>query len=415
MVNKGYNLTRVEIEVDLPFEIISNTTVGSIVMVENLLTPGLQTSMVLDSYVHNPEIKDYDEFKNKVMGIRIWTPGGDGAFEKEQIISGRIYRQSGRRLINDNNETFTLHMCDDSLLIDAMHLVSKSWKCETPDAIVDEVLQECVGVDPSKIKIMPAAGPARDYIAENIHPFQVISQQAQVAMDGSEPSYLHYMTYEDMVMDDPRGTHYFRSLKNMIEEGDEPPEYIYSVAGEPYTYNKDHTILTYNFPCDFDILSDILNGIDENGDDIISLIVVNMKLKMASLLGEDTMGCGMGMGPIKTALTNIVSALDQDSCPTDVEHHMLLRQARMSLLEQDKIAFRCTIPWNPELHVGQLFKAKIPHKNYYQDSKPTLDEQYGSGTYLIVGLVHNILNGGYSTTTLDCITKTAGLRGLIDV
>lgn len=418
MVNKGYNLTRVDIEVDLPFEIVSNTTVLSITMVENLLTPGLQTSVQLDSFFHNPDIKDYDIFKYKVMGITITTPGGDGAREKEQVISGRIYRQSNRRLINDNNEKFTLHLCDDSLLIDAVNMVSKSWKCETPDAIVDEVLQECLGVDPDKIKIMPGTvAPARDYIAQNIHPLQVINQQATVAMDGDEPSFLHYMTYEDMDLDDPRGTHYFRSLKNMVEEADYMLDpYIYAVAGEPNTYNKDQTILTYSFPCDFDILSDLLNGIDENGEDITSIFVINPKIKAVSMLGNDVVGCGLGAGPVKTVLTNIVSALDQDSCPTDVEHHMLLRQARMSLLEQDKIAFRCTIPWNPDLHVGNKIKVILPHKTYHQDMRGgTVGELYGSDTYLIVGLVHNILNGGYSTTTLDCITKTAGARGFIDI
>jgi hypothetical protein len=345
---------------------------------------------------------------------------------------------SNRKRINDNTENFTLHCCDDSLLIDAMHLVSKSWSCVTPDEIVMEVLTECVGVEEDKIKIMPGVVmPARDYIAQNIHPFQVISQQATVALDGMEPSFLHYMTYEDMDPGDPRGTHYFRSLKDMTEGGVyDLLKYTFTFSGisENFAAPKDagiirrgydnaHTILAYDFPCDFDLLSDVLNGVGFDGIGFTSLMVINPKIKLVSLLGDDTVGCGMGMGPIKTALTNIVSYPEQFSCPTDVEHYLLLRQARMNLLEQDKIALRLTIPWNPELHVGMMIYARFPWIDYGGGGGGPGDVPgggggasiggflYGSGEYIIASLTHHIANGGYATTTMDCIAKTAGIRG----
>jgi hypothetical protein len=398
----------------VPDSILSNVTVQSITLTESLLTPGLQTSIVLHAYLHNAIPRNWDILKNKIYNLEIVRPIlADADLDDTLKVSARIYRMSNRKLVNDNTEALTLHLCDDSLLIDAMHLVSKSWKCTTPGVVVDDVLQDCLGVEPDKIKIIPAPGPARDYIAQNIHPFQVLSQQATVALDDEDPSYVHYMTYEDMDFGDPRGTHYFRSLADMARF-DPYVEFKYGpVTGS--AYDNPSSILTYNFPCDFDLLSDVLNGVGFDGEDFSSLIVLNPAIKLASVVGNDTMGCGFGMGPIKTALSNIVSAVNQDSCPVDVESYMLLRQARMNLLEQDKVALRCTVPWRPELHVGMKIRVILPMKGYQDQLGPDggqiVGELYGSGVYIISSLTHNIIRSGYSTTTMDCIAQTAGFRG----
>jgi hypothetical protein len=54
--------------------------------------------------------------------------------------------------------------------------------------VVSDVLVNCAGaINPD---IEPSL-PARDYIAENIHPFQVVNQQAEVALaGGNDPSFL---------------------------------------------------------------------------------------------------------------------------------------------------------------------------------------------------------------------------------
>ena len=86
-----------------------------------------------------------------------------------------------------------------------------------------------------------------------------------------------------------------------------------------------------------------------------------------------------------------------------VEQYLLLRQARMGLLEKDKITFRITIPWDPNRHVGQIIDFKWTGKG-----KNKSTPMYGSGSYIVVALKHNIQLGGYATTTLDCITGNSG-------
>jgi hypothetical protein len=381
-------------------ELFFDLSIKEVNLSESLLTPGLQTSVTLQSYFHNPLIKNLDKFKSAVADITIQRPILlDFNYPDTLEISSRIYRLSDRKLINNNIEEFTLHGCDDSLLDDARNLVSKSWKCVSPSAIVNEVLDSCVG---AKTKDVEFSGNGRDYIAENIHPFQVINQQADVALaDSTDPSFIHYMTYENFSLGDPRGKHNFRSLKTLTQENN-VARFFFTETAASTGFGFPESILTYSFPCDFDYLSDILNGVNSDGSLMASLTVINPMLKMISLLGNKTTGCGVGRGQFMASLTNFNSAKDQDSCNTDVEKHLLLRQARMSLLEEDKIALRLTVPWNPILHAGKMIEVNMVHKASGEF------DNYGTGLYLIHSLTHNIKSGGYGTTTMDCVSKSVG-------
>lgn len=371
-----------------------------ITMTESLLTPGLQTSIKFQSFMHNPVIKIFDNFKSAIANIKVTRPILQSFNMLDELnASTRIYRLENRKLINNNTEEFTLQGCDDTLLDDARNLVSKSWKCVSPSAVVDEILASCVGATNKEVE---ASGPARDYIAENIHPFQVINQQADVALAGDDPSFVHYMTYENFRSGDPRGKHNFRSLRSLTAPNNGIARFFFQETGNYSGYGHPESILTYTFPCDFDYLSDILNGVDLDGSQMSSLVVINPMLKSYHLLGNKARNCGIGRGEYMASFTNFNSAKRQDSCNTDVEKHLLLRQARMNLLEQDKIALRLTVPFNPILHVGKMIEV------YFANKETEKYENYGSGLYLIHSMTHTLKAGGYGTTTMDCVADTVG-------
>jgi hypothetical protein len=392
----------------------SDVSIREVTLSESLLTPGLQTSVLLDSHMHVSPInskgdagrpKNFDNFKNEVMNIQIERPSLDYfGMPTTLLVSQRIYRLDNRKMINQNNERFRVHACDDTLLNDARSLVSKSWKCTSPSTIVADVLQACAG---AKRLIVEDCGPNRDYVAENIHPFQVVTHQMNAALaNGNDPSFVHYMTYENL------GTHNFRSIYKLTKEQpvfDRP--FMFAETGISSGYNNPYSILEYSFPCDFDLLSDILNGIDVDGKDINSLTTFNPKAGTFSLLGNQAVGCGLGGGVYKTAITNYKTEKDQDQCAFEVEKYLLKRQARMSLLEQDKIALKLTVPWNPSLNVGKLINVELKRKGIDSED-PSMSRLYGSGTYLIVNLVHSLKTGGFSTTTMECVAQTAG-QGIV--
>lgn len=382
-------------------EIFFDLSIKEVTMTESLLTPGLQTSVTLQSYFHNPLVKNLDKFKSGIANITVERPIlSEFNYPDKMEISTRIYRLSDRHLINNNVEEFTLHGCDDSLLADARNLVSKSWKCVSPSAVVNEVLDSCIG---AKTKDVESSYQGRDYIAENIHPFQVINQQADVALaGGTDPSFVHYMTYENFTLGDPRGKHNFRSLKSLTEPSTGVAKFFFTETAATTGFGFPESILTHSFPCDFDFLSDILNGVDIDGSLMASMTVLNPMLKYAGVLGNKSSGCGNGRGKYMTSITNYNSAKDQDSCNTDVEKYLLLRQARMSLLEEDKIALRLTVPWNPILHAGKMIEVNIVHKSTGEF------QNYGTGLYLIHSMTHNLKSGGFGTTTLDCVSRSVG-------
>ena len=206
-------LTQITMKLNIPPELILQMTAMEVILGESLLKPGLQTAVRVHSYLHVLPVKNLDMFKNSTLDIVMQRKilkqfGINDTMRVNQV----VYRLDNRRPINNNTEEFILHACDQTLLDDAATLVSKMWKCTKPSSVVEEVLRSCAGVDPGQLDV-ESCDPARDYIAENIHPFQIVAQQTNVALAaGNDPSFLHYMTYKNY------GTHHFRSLNYLTKK-----------------------------------------------------------------------------------------------------------------------------------------------------------------------------------------------------
>ena len=133
-------------------------TVKEVILNESILNPGLQTIVTFQSYIHI--IKNLDGFKGGMLNMNLKSDHAN------MTVSQKVYRLDNREFMPINvgsTEEFSLHACDPSLLNDAKSLVSKSWKCETPDTIVKYVLQSCAGVRNLDVQ---SSQPARDYLAE---------------------------------------------------------------------------------------------------------------------------------------------------------------------------------------------------------------------------------------------------------
>lgn len=392
-----------------------NVTVQEIILGESLLTPGLQTTVVVHSALHDLrningqfQVKNLDEFKNKTMNIDIVKPllgafANTGKFPEfvnniSMKVSQVTYRIDNRISINNNTEQFYIHACDQTLLDNAATLVSKFWGCTTPSEVVRDVLSSCAG---AKALDIERSAPRRDYIAENIRPFQVVAQQANAALAaGNDPSFVHYMTYENF------GTHKFRSLYSLTQKQNPIATYYFQELGYDAGHAFPYSILEHSFPCDFDLLSDILNGVGPYGNQMNTLFTFNPVMKMFNMFtgGSRVYGCGIGSGVPKLSMSNVGSAGKQGACPDYAHLYVHKRQARMGLLEQDKIALRITVPWNPILNAGKIITIKLPNKN---DATGTI-YNYGTGDYLIVSMKHHIKRNQPSTITMDCVSKTVG-------
>lgn len=389
-------LTDLKCTVNVSDKVKDQITLTEVTLTESLLTPGLQTTLIVQNKINMPNgIKNLDEFHGAEVYIKATRPILK-KFDRKDYLETRqkIYRLSNRELISQNVEEFKLDACDPTLIKDALTFVSKSWSCTDPSSVVSYILTNCLNAQNTDVE---ASYPKKDYVAENIHPFQVITQQAESALtvSKSDPSFVHFMTYQDRSGKDVP-THNFRSITEMASQS---PVFNFVYGGKFQTqqnYALPQDILAYSFPCDFDLLSDALNGLDENGNEVFSLITYNVFSGLVSNFGGPIGDCGVSMF---SAATNLGTAADQDSCNTDVEKFLIKRKARMGLIEQDKIALRMTVPFNPNLNAGKVIRAQFINTE-------TGTQNYGSGEYMIVSMTHNLKMGGFGTTVLDCVSDT---------
>lgn len=387
-----------------------NMTPMELVLGESLLTPGLQTTLRVQSSIHDVnrgsgmgpiQVKNLDNYYGSIMLLRIYRElNRKFGISDEMFVNQVVYRIDKRHLYNNNTEEFFIHGCDPTLIADAATLVSKMWKCSTPSAVTREVLTQCAGAKNLEIE---ESLPARPYSADNIHPFQVVYQQSNAALaGGNDPSFVHFMTY---MIESGEGRHHFESLKGMCSKS--PIN-----QNSPFTFTEISTsftgppfgIMNMSFPCDFDMITDLLNG---PGSDTGSTIVINPINSTMSLLGNQTLGCGIGAGPLKVTFSNAGSASIQNMCEDYTQVYLQKRQARMRLIDPNHIALRMIVPWNPDLHAGKVIRVRLDNKE-----EPIIPN-YGSGDYLIVSMKHSIKYGGYGTTTVDCVSTSVGLAARV--
>ena len=411
-------LTNLKVQIDgIDMGLIDELTVNEVTMTESLLTPGLQTKISVHSRVNTEKVKNLNNFANKDVVIYADRPiiaalygsskRPDGHNYVDRLeVKQRIYRLSNRKLINYQVEQFNLELCDPSLLVDAKTYVTKSWECQTPTTIVTDILKNCIGASSLNIE---EVGPKKKYFSPGIHPFQAITQQEEMALaEGKiDPSLVHFMTYQNDKSIENTPTHNFRSLTRMAKQ---PNVFDFFYSGKnstSYNYALPSEIMTYTFPCDFDTLSDLLNSIDINGDNYSSIAGINVTTaqigNFAAKYGNTITSSACG-NPPWFSMTNLGSS--PDGCSTiNPESYLPIRKARMGLLEQDKIAIRLTVPWNPNLNAGRMIYIEIP--NASPDKKTEQDNfNFGTGRYLIVNLTHNIKLGGLGTTTIECVSNT---------
>ena len=393
---------QVSASVDLGIK-LEDVTVKEVIIGESLLNPSAHAAVTLQSAMYfRPTDWNYFRCRPITVNIKDNRPNTT----RTMTVRQQIYRCDNRHFTTTNAgqvEELTLHSVDESILTDAETIMEKSWKCSTPGAVVQEAMTK-LGV--SQYRTNSSTGPGRPYVAESIHPLQVIQQQANVALyNGDDPSFLHFMTIDERT---GINVHNFLPLTQLMKS---PQGEVYEIFGsdtgvtggtsfsDSAQYDRAlRTAVTFNFPCDYDVLSDILNGINCEGKNMNDSRLFNLSSGDSS----SAMGAISQAANIFKSLTNLGTAQQHNTCETLVEKYLHTRQARMGMLEKDKIALRVTIPWSPWLHVGRQINFRW--QNRYDNAFP----QYGSGRYLILHLTHNIQYGGYATTTLDCIANTFG-------
>lgn len=376
---------------------MNEVTFQEITMMESLLSPSIETTYQMQAPIHEGDgvsFKNWDEFKGARITLKYTNPNiTTDPFQFTQM----IYRMENRQNMKEGVETFMLRSCDQTVINNQRRRMAKQYDCETPSTVVVDALH-CIGAGGD----VEEANPTRRYIAENLHPFQVIADQADVALSSTnDPSFVHYMTYED------GGKHNFRSISGLVKQ---PTVWNYTQADAgfgDFVLNP-YNILSYEFPCDFDLLTDILNGINDDGSVSASLTAVNTWTGQGHVVDGDLTACG-GMGEALNAENESDDSTD-NGCGVQVEKYHLKRMARIALIQPDKIALRMVVPFNPKLHSGNMITATFPVRPL--PGQVATAEDYGSGDYMIVSLKHVLGFNGNGITIIDAVSESVG-QGIV--
>lgn len=409
--------TTVKILIAVNESLTEELNVNELTITESLLSPTVYASIKIEETLAPQNWRNLDNYYAKPVIIQVSDPKFQNLkFNNTRITSDLIatlviFRLSKRQRKNNySTETFELSACSPTLITDAKSWVPDHWVSKTPSEIVENIYTNVFNLAKDNFEI-ESSNPVIDFAGERLHPFQIITQMAERAItnDGlNDPSFLHYMTLRKSNLENSL-VHNFKSLNSLSNKQpinkDNPFSYSMKNLSNLNYYNP-FDIMTFSFPCDFDLLSDIMNGYDEGGNKIFSLTTIDPYDGTGSVFRESNSKSSSKytIAPF-SSITNLKTSYKLDSNPTNVEAFLLKRKARMALLEQDKIALKMTIPFNPLLSVGNIIYVSLKKDSLY----PAL---YGSGNYMIVNMTHQIKPKGLSVTNLDCVAKTVG-RGVL--
>lgn len=168
----------------------------------------------------------------------------------------RIYRLDNRRLINYNAEEFNIHMVHDTAFNNMTGRMSHHYKKTELSKVVEDAM---LSIGLSGSSDIEKTDLIRNYVSNNQHPYQVIAEIADMAMKGNRAPFLHYMTFENVI-----GKQYFKSLNTLVVKNKVTGTYKFNEAGRNKQLIDPYNIMSYEFPCDFDTLLDMSQGILHN-------------------------------------------------------------------------------------------------------------------------------------------------------
>lgn len=448
------------IGVDDREEMFRELSITDVYVHESILSPQIQISVSFQDTTHL--IKNYFQYKIKggempKVSLQLKNPmfdvpdsvpvGGEYRGAKTDAtldIGGMVvYRMDNRKNVNYHTEEFTLHFCHPSTILNLKSRMSDFYRMQEVSKIVRDGLK---AVGSSALSVVDKTDLRRDYMSNNQHPFQVIAEIADMAMANKRTQFLHYMTTESI-----SGLHYFKSINSLIKE--KPIfTFMYNEKGMNQQLTDINNIMVYEFPCDFDTLLDLTGGIIHNSKDYAnhrpSMISMNpfdggMFLVDGKVHGDKkTQGFGGTLnagawsnlnnfesnkpyGAGSSTINSIVSAVSgaasggpagalssllggggggmqvvgDASRPSQVEKYLHRRTEAITHFHRESIDLKIVVPFNPNMHVGKVIRVRFQSKRDYGANS----DDFGSGTYLIAHMTHNIKVGSYGVTTMELI------------
>jgi hypothetical protein len=433
-------LTNIIAGIDVDKELREEFTLRNVEFLESLLMPGLQTTLNFDSVSSIPEeVKNYDEFRGAEVHIEAKRPILDtyndtedatkftNSFISDNLQTSQvIFKMTKRKRKNNAVDGLTLVACDPSMIYNKLTRLTAQYYDEPADLIIRKILAKTT----DEIKTNTAQ-MIDEYTDDGSEPFRSVARISNMALSarGNDPSFLHWMTYkkgDDAKTNTP--THHWESLDELVRK---PVEWIFTYSDKVRTddnYANPKDVMDYEFPTDFDFLSDINNGYNVDGSfntkaSQVDTVNGTAAVKLPPLNSTDSswnplkwlwngfnfgnkvlFNTMQGEGP---TIFTTRSSVDPDTDQARENNRTAVRKARLSLLAKDRINLRFRVAFNPNISAGSMVRFLLLNRD--EESSKTDKYLYGSGDYLVSSLVHTVKLGGLGYTVMDCVSNSKGL------
>jgi hypothetical protein len=322
----------------------------------------------------------------------------------------RIYKVSNRTQTTQSLQTYRMHFCSEELILSTQILLRKSYKGMLISAMVKDVLNNVLQVDPSKTKdgIFTDTSGNFNIIVPKMQPLEAASWLTTRAYADSQTLFFffenrdgyNFTSYENLIKIPPYTT-YFRAPKVTVEPGDNFRSYNF-----------------INVTHDFDIMKT-----NRFGGFATSLYVYDILSRqyVKNTLASPTLGSGsflnknpivnLSLNRFNKSLYDSVDSMQKfypttDSDPNGNPLHpeRFLNQHAIKLAQLNNLKITIVVPLDPLLKVGQVISLEIPKMTPQEEGGENFDK-LKSGNYLISSVRHGI-SGDAATSTLELMTDS---------
>jgi len=352
-------------------------------------------------------------------------PGSDIKIEK----TFRAYKVSNRHIVNNQNETYTIHFCSEEAILSEQYKVSKSYPNTKISDIVNDIVYNQLGTSNTKFLATNSEATAglRDIVIPSMKPLEAINWLCTQAISATtKTTGTSYLFYENV------NGYNFKSLQSLFTS---PVYGVYKY--EPKNLNMpDDTrvqdlgleaknVIGYEMVSNFDTLDMINSGAYANQLVAIDLLSLSYSVNNFDYLNYFTKAQKLNPYPLlantenrfnqtdsityqavlKTAVTNTgdssknayIKTKQPSNKDVNIETTIPYRTAQIPQI--NAIKYKISIPGDPFMTVGNVITFNLPELTRTTDDKAS--DAYYSGNYLVTAIKHTIDVEGKFMTIME--------------
>jgi hypothetical protein len=400
---QGYDIRFLMGEINLREDLFNGCCSGTISLIDSVSLPELMPLV--------------GEERLEIVFTKYTTGLFNSDVFPDYVMKFRVYDISAREVSDHKRQNYILHLVSEEFLNNFRFKISRAF-CNPAmpySDMVQKVFDEKIKVT-KDIYIEPTKHDHK-YVAPNITPFEMFNVLASRSV--SEKGYgVGYVFYED------KDQFNFVPIGKLLNQKELPGVYVYRTKNLGYgdfkmreLEEETRNVTRYQYSGMFNVLKNLTGGMYAS-----RLITVDPLRQQINKLDFDVekefkkfihmetvkpwtpgqLCLGSIQSHIKCTTTDTfhdtlahISSKEPGIKPKNVEEYVLHRTSELH--QTDTIKMMINVPGNPTFKAGQVINFQVP-SNIGKLSEAYKEEpdKYLSGRYLIVSLMHNIHDAGYS-------------------